>query len=79
MGTAGGGVWKTEDSGNSWYSISDGYFGGSIGAVAVSESDPKYNLCWRRRANSKRKCFIWKWIMEKFGCWQNMEIYWIRR
>ena len=40
MGTAGGGVWKTEDSGNSWYSISDGYFGGSIGAVAVSESDP---------------------------------------
>ena len=40
MGTAGGGVWKTEDAGNSWESISDGYFGGSIGAVAVSESDP---------------------------------------
>ncbi len=40
MGTAGGGAWKTEDAGNTWYSISDGYFGGSIGAVAVSESDP---------------------------------------
>lgn len=40
MGTAGGGVWKTEDAGNSWFCISDGYFGGSIGAVAVSESDP---------------------------------------
>ena len=40
MGTAGGGVWKTEDAGNSWECISDGYFGGSIGAVAVSESDP---------------------------------------
>ncbi|GAB5553811.1 MAG: hypothetical protein Sapg2KO_34020 [Saprospiraceae bacterium] len=40
MGTAGGGVWKTEDGGNSWSSISDGYFGGSIGAVAVAESDP---------------------------------------
>ena len=40
MGTAGGGVWKTEDAGNTWKSISDGYFGGSIGAVAVSESDP---------------------------------------
>ena len=40
MGTAGGGVWKTEDAGNSWYCISDGYFGGSIGAVAVSTSDP---------------------------------------
>lgn len=40
MGTAGGGVWKTEDAGNTWACISDGYFGGSIGAVAVSESDP---------------------------------------
>lgn len=40
MGTAGGGVWKTTDSGNTWSCISDGYFGGSIGAVAVSESDP---------------------------------------
>ncbi len=40
MGTAGGGVWKTEDAGNSWTCISDGYFGGSIGAVAVSTSDP---------------------------------------
>ena len=40
MGTAGGGVWKTKDGGSSWKCISDGYFGGSIGAVAVSESDP---------------------------------------
>ena len=40
MGTAGGGVWKTSDAGNTWECISDGYFGGSIGAVAVSESDP---------------------------------------
>lgn len=40
MGTAGGGVWKTTDAGNSWECISDGFFGGSIGAVAVSEADP---------------------------------------
>lgn len=39
-GTAGGGVWKTTDAGNTWSCISDGYFGGSIGALAVSESDP---------------------------------------
>ncbi len=39
MGTAGGGVWKTEDSGSTWEPISDGYYGGSIGAIAVSESD----------------------------------------
>ena len=39
MGTTGGGVWKTEDGGSTWKNISDGYFGGSIGAVAVSEYD----------------------------------------
>lgn len=40
MGAAGGGVWKTENGGVSWDNITDGYFGGSIGAVAVSEWDP---------------------------------------
>lgn len=40
IGTAGGGVWKTQDGGNSWSCISDGYFGGSIGAVTVAPSDP---------------------------------------
>lgn len=41
MGTTGGGVWKTEDAGQHWRNISDGYFKtGSVGAVAVSTSDP---------------------------------------
>jgi photosystem II stability/assembly factor-like uncharacterized protein len=40
MGTVGGGVWRTIDGGGTWECISDGYFGGSIGAVAVAESDP---------------------------------------
>ncbi|HLO82902.1 MAG TPA: hypothetical protein VK166_18180 [Chitinophagaceae bacterium] len=41
MGTTGGGVWKTINAGASWFNISDGFFTtGSIGAVAVSESDP---------------------------------------
>jgi photosystem II stability/assembly factor-like uncharacterized protein len=39
MGAAGGGVWRTKDGGNSWHNISDGFFGGSIGAIAVSEYD----------------------------------------
>lgn len=39
MGATGGGVWRTKDAGNTWENISDGYFGGSIGAVAVSEWD----------------------------------------
>jgi photosystem II stability/assembly factor-like uncharacterized protein len=39
MGATGGGVWRTKDGGNTWENISDGYFGGSIGAVTVSEYD----------------------------------------
>jgi photosystem II stability/assembly factor-like uncharacterized protein len=39
MGATGGGVWKTTDAGGTWQNISDGFFGGSVGAVAVSESD----------------------------------------
>ena len=38
FGSVGGGVWKTTDAGTTWENISDGYFGGSIGAVAVSEA-----------------------------------------
>lgn len=37
--STGGGVWKTLDAGKTWKSVSDGFFGGSIGAVSVSESD----------------------------------------
>ena len=40
MGSTGGGVWKTTDGGQSWDNISDDFFGGSIGAIAVSEWDP---------------------------------------
>ena len=40
MGTTGGGIWKTEDGGSTWKNISDGFFGGSIGAIAVSTYDP---------------------------------------
>lgn len=40
MGATGGGVWKTDDAGRTWRNVSDGSFGGSIGAVAVSEWDP---------------------------------------
>ena len=40
FGSAGGGIWKTNDAGSSWENISDGYFGGSVGAIAVSDWDP---------------------------------------
>ncbi len=41
FGGTGGGVWKTTDAGSSWRSVSDKFFTtGSVGAIAVSESDP---------------------------------------
>ena len=40
FGGTGGGVWRTTNGGETWENISDGFFGGSIGAIAVSEWDP---------------------------------------
>jgi photosystem II stability/assembly factor-like uncharacterized protein len=41
VGYTGGGVWKTENAGASWRNLSDTFFRtGSIGAIAVAESDP---------------------------------------
>jgi hypothetical protein len=41
FGAVGGGVWKTTNGGASWTPVSDGQFKtGSVGAIAVAESDP---------------------------------------
>ena len=40
FGGTGGGVWKTQNGGQSWVNVSDAFYGGSVGAVAVSEWDP---------------------------------------
>lgn len=40
FGATGGGVWKTLNGGRSWENISDGFYGGSIGSITVSPSDP---------------------------------------
>lgn len=40
FGGTGGGVWRTTDGGRVWENISDGFFGGSIGAIEVAPSDP---------------------------------------
>ncbi|MBP6826194.1 MAG: glycosyl hydrolase, partial [Saprospiraceae bacterium] len=40
FGGTGGGVWRTGDGGRTWDNISDGFFGGSVGAIEVAPSDP---------------------------------------
>ena len=39
FGATGGGVWKTQDGGKTYENISDGFFGGSIGSIAVASND----------------------------------------
>ncbi|MGH3182739.1 MAG: WD40/YVTN/BNR-like repeat-containing protein, partial [Streptosporangiaceae bacterium] len=52
FGSTGGGVWKTTDAGYSWTNVSDGYFAvGSMGAVAVADSDP--NVVYAGTGSSK--------------------------
>ncbi|MDE1983182.1 MAG: glycosyl hydrolase, partial [Gammaproteobacteria bacterium] len=45
MGTAGGGVWESDDYGHDWKNLTDKYFkpdtSGSVGALAVAPSNPK--------------------------------------
>lgn len=64
FGSCGGGVWKTTDAGKSWQCMSDGFFGGSIGAVAVSESNPNvvYVGCGEKtvRGNVSSGDGVWK-------------------
>ncbi len=41
FGAVGGDVWKTQNAGETWKNISDGYFKtSSVGAIAVAPSDP---------------------------------------
>ncbi|MDN3495405.1 hypothetical protein QL996_05655 [Planococcus sp. APC 4015] len=45
MGACSGGVWRTDDAGQYWMPVSDGFLEtASIGAIAVAESDP--NTVW---------------------------------
>ena len=40
MGTTGSGVFKSTDGGRTWLPMSDRYFGGTIGGIAVAPSNP---------------------------------------
>ena len=44
LGAASGGVWKTENSGNSWTPVFDEQPTQNIGAIAIQQSNP--NIVW---------------------------------
>ena len=41
FGAAGGGVWKTQDAGQTWHSVGDALPASSIGALSIAPSNPK--------------------------------------
>ena len=64
MGTTGGGVYKSSDGGYSWAPSGQKYFGGTIGAVQVSESNPDIVYVgtgeWTMRGNVSPGDGVWK-------------------
>ncbi len=64
MGSTGGGVWKTIDGGSNWKNISDKYFGGSIGAIALAPSDPTILYVGEGEATLRGN------VSEGFGIWR---------
>lgn len=65
FGSTGGGVWKTNDGGSNWKNISDGFFGGSVGSIAISKSDPSV-IYVGMGENSLRGN-----VSEGFGMWKS--------
>jgi photosystem II stability/assembly factor-like uncharacterized protein len=64
MGATGGGVWKTIDGGSNWKNITDKYFGGSIGCVAVAPSDPTILYVGEGESTLRGN------VSEGFGIWR---------
>ncbi len=64
FGATGGGVWKTIDGGSNWKNISDKFFGGSIGAVAIAPSDNTIIYVGEGEATLRGN------VSEGFGMWR---------
>ena len=67
FGATGGGVWKTTDGGSNWKNITDKYFGGSIGAVAVAPSDESVMYVGEGENTMRGN------VAEGFGMWRSQD------
>ena len=75
FGATGGGVWRTQDGGQSWENLSDGFFGGSIGAVAVSEWDPNVIYVGGGEKNGPRQRLSRTRHVEIDRCRKNLDVH----
>ena len=59
FGACAGGVWKTTDGGTYWENVTDGYFNtASVGAIAVSQSDPDVAYEGTGESCIRTPCFL---------------------
>tara|TARA_R100001369_G_scaffold29172_4_gene52588 strand:+ start:73265 stop:76393 length:3129 start_codon:yes stop_codon:yes gene_type:complete len=75
FGSTGGGIWRTTDGARTWENISDGFFGGSIGAISIANSD--HNILFggggekTLRGNASSGSGIWK-SLDAGKTWKSM-------
>jgi hypothetical protein len=67
FGATGGGVWKTTDGGSNWKNISDKYFGGSIGSIALAPSDENIMYVGEGEESMRGN------VSEGFGIWRTSD------
>ncbi len=67
FGATGGGVWKTTDGGSNWKNISDKYFGGSIGSIALAPSDENVIYVGEGEESMRGN------VSEGFGIWRSSD------
>jgi ligand-binding sensor domain-containing protein len=82
LGSASGGVWKTENSGNSWTPVFDEQPTQNIGSVSIQQSNP--NIVWvgtgegiQETPLTSAKVFSKLWMQVKPGSgwvWKKQEI-----
>ena len=65
FGAVGGGLWKTADGGTTWAPVTDGLItSSSVGAVAVSDSNPDVLYIGHGRGVHPRQHHAWRWRLQ---------------
>ncbi|MBA3272050.1 MAG: hypothetical protein H0T71_16220, partial [Acidobacteria bacterium] len=74
QGSTGGGVWKTEDAGITWYPVGDGQITtGSIGAIDVAASNPDHVWVGTGSAAIRSNVIIGRGVFKSTDAGKNFE------
>ena len=73
LGAVNGGVWKTTDAGATWHSIWDDQPSGSIGAIAVSLSNPDIVYVGSGEGSAAARSLDGRRRLQIYRCGQNLD------